>query len=139
MRYLVSKEEISSIRYRLDYLYDVFKLYFVKKQEDDKFIVLESFPNGTLDNLMFIIGHDEDVYKYMCKDIKETIIVAITCNCNYLKKFAQNKDIFVAKSQNGIVIKYDGNKWGFNFGITQSEVNLYNNRSKSIVKKYLNL
>ena len=137
MRYLLCKEEHHSQSARLEYLYDVFKLYFIKKDEDDCFIIYESFPYGTLNDLVFIIGHDKDVYRYVdrhMKDMKEDIIVAITCNYRLLDKFAKLKNVFVPKSKNGIVQKYDGHKWGFDFSITDSELHLYNNRYMDVYK-----
>lgn len=138
MKYLFDKKEINSLKDRSSYVYDVFHLYAINKEETENFIILETFPFGYME-VFFILGHDVFVYEYLNKNINkinENVIVAITCLPNKLKKFlSYNKKIYVSKNYNELTRKYNGNKWGFNFDITDSEIDLYNNRSINIIEK----
>lgn len=138
MRYLVSKTEAKSIKSRKEYIYDIFHIYTLQKDENEKFVSLYGFPFNHVD-IFFIIGHDNEVYNYLKENItsiNESIIVAVTCHAEWLKKFLESgKKIFVPKSNQAIVEKYDGSKWGFNFDITDSEINFYKNKSEDYVKR----
>ena len=138
MRYLFDKKEINTLKDRYSYIYDVFHLYTITKGESENFIILETFPFGYMD-IFFIVGHDIFVYEYLNENINqinENVLVSIKCLPNKLKKFANyNKEIYVSKNYNKLTIKYYGDKWGFNFDITDSEIDLYNNRSVDIIEK----
>jgi len=140
MRYLLCKSEEDSLNHRIEYIFDIFKLYAIKTEETNKFIVLETFPFKTSTSypeVLFIIGHSEDVNIYLERnipDMKENIILTITCFPNKLKKFLKyNKQIYSSKNKRGITHKYKGDDWGFKFDISDSEINLYNNRGLDLL------
>ena len=39
MRYLLCKSEEDSLNHRIEYIFDIFKLYAIKTEETNKFIV----------------------------------------------------------------------------------------------------
>lgn len=140
MRYLLCKSEEDGLNHRIEYIFDIFKLYAIKTGETNKFIVLETFPFKTSTSypkVLFIIGHSEDVNKYLEKniaDMTENIILTITCFPNKLKRFLKyNKQIYSSKNKNGITEKYKGDNWGFKFDISYSEIDLYNNRKLNLM------
>lgn len=125
---------------RKEYLYDVFKLYFVNgKSLDSGFIMLESFPKREYD-IFIIKGHADAVYNYLSNNgerINEDIIIAITC---YPKKFKKlrlrGKKLYFPKVDSiDEAILYPGTEFGFNFDITDSEIDLYNSKNESINKR----
>ncbi|MEI3234291.1 MAG: hypothetical protein V8S33_07760 [Intestinibacter bartlettii] len=44
MIYLFCKSEEDGLNHRIEYIFDIFKLYAIKTGETNKFIVLETFP-----------------------------------------------------------------------------------------------
>lgn len=81
-----------------------------------------------------------DYLKENIKNINEDIMVAITCFPKILKEFfSDSKEIYVFKNTNGITKKYNGEKWGGNFYITDSELDLYNSKEHDIIKKFMSL
>lgn len=138
MRYLFSKSEEKLIRFRQEYVYDVFKLYTLVKGEKDNFIVLDGFPLKYID-IFFIIGHTHEVYKFIknnIKEIYEETIVIISCNTSLFNDFSTyNKRIYVSKNKMGLAEAYDGSKWGFDFPITETELNIYKNKASDIITR----
>lgn len=125
---------------RKEYLYDIFKLYFVNNMSfDSEFIVLESFPKQQYD--VFVIkGHVGVVYNYLLNNseyINEHTIVVITCYPEKFKKLRiHDKKLYFPKVDlKGEAILYPGIEYGFNFDITDSEIDLYNNKNESICKR----
>ena len=47
MIYLLCKSEEDGLNHRIEYIFDIFKLYAIKTGETNKFIVLETFPFKT--------------------------------------------------------------------------------------------
>lgn len=137
MRYLFMKSEENTKKARMEYLFDIFNLYTLSK-EDENFIILDGFPFTFID-VFFIIGHEKLVCEYLetnIEDIPEMNIVAITCNSKLLKKFKdRGKRIFVSKNKDGITKTYDGKRWGFEFDITDSELDFYNNKNTDIIDR----
>lgn len=131
------KSEEKTKKARMEYLFDIFKIYTLSK-EDENFIILEGFPFAFVD-VLFIIGHDKLVYEYLEKNfdsILESNIVVITCNPVLFKIFkGRGKAIFVSKNKNGLTRIYDGKKWGFEFDITDSEIDFYNSKDDDIMEK----
>lgn len=137
MKYLFMKSEEDTKKSRMEYLFDVFNIYTLSK-EDENFIILEGFPFNYID-VFFIIGHEKLVYEYLKKNfnsIGEKNVAIITCYPKMFKEFkAKGKNIFVSKSDNGITRTYEGNKWGFEFNISDSELDFYNNSNSNIMEK----
>lgn len=131
------KSEERTKKARMEYLFDIFKIYTLSK-EDENFIILEGFPFAFVD-VLFIVGHDKLVYEYLEKNfdsIPESNIVVITCNPILFKMFkGKGKTIFVSKNKNGLTRIYDGKKWGFEFDITDSELDFYNSKDTDIMEK----
>lgn len=138
MRYLLRKEQRSELLPRCQYLFDVFKLWFVPTGEIDSFIILESFP-FVKDDLLLIYGHNSDVSGYFRRhatDVKEKNIAIISCRLeisayNYLN----NKSIYLAPQTKGMAKLLFGEEYGFEFDITDAELQLYNCRVYDPIQK----
>lgn len=134
MRYVILKSNISlkEKKARQEYLYDIFKIYFMPfcyKTHSE----LKSIPFNFGDTI-FIYGHNEQVYRYLLNNkIKETNIVLITCYFGRLTKIRlENKNMFYTEE---ITDRFNGEEYGFDFEITNSEINLYNCPYSSIEDK----
>ena len=94
---------------------------------------LEGYPD-----IFFIVGHFDQVYRYLSKNIvsiSENIILTITCLPKGLKRFLEyGKQIYSSKNINGITRKYKGCHWGFDFDISDSEIDLYKNRNLDLLQ-----
>jgi len=134
MRYIILKNNITlnEIRSRQEYLYDVFKLYTIPIYFEN-YIVLKSIPE-TKASVIFIRGHNNDVYNFLKSyKPKERIIVLITCYIGLITKIRfYNKQVFFTKP---ITDRFNGNEYGFNFGITNAEIDLYNCPYEKLYKK----
>lgn len=125
---------------RKEYLYNVFKLYFVNNMRfNNGFIVLESFPKQEYD-ILIIKGHKNVVYDYLINNNKlvyEQTIIAVTCFPDEFKKLRMHdKKLYFPKvNLNGEAILYKGIEYGFSFDITDSEIDLYNNKNENIYKR----
>lgn len=145
MRYLIVKPNISEkeILARMEYIYDVFNLYTLKDSLNsaEEIVVLQSIPKTTID-LFMIVGHDRKTDDYMkthYKEIQENNIVIIACNTSKFKclDLFKNKNVYIPKNKN-IISSYSGQRYGFDFEITDEEIMLYRNRSKDIEKMLKN-
>ena len=125
------KNELSD---RFSYMYDVFHTYMKIDKKTEKYIEASSFPKQGLDYI-FIIGHSGFVAKYLAnsKIFTEKLIV-VSCGAenliNYNSKNIRCEEIYIGKSKKTTVDRFSGEELGFNFDITESEVDLYNNRKK---------
>ena len=137
MRYVIlkSKVEIKEICSRQEYLYDVFKVYTIPLYKNGV-VELKSFPENVFD-VLFIFGHNNQVYSYLnANKPTEKNIVLITCYTGPITKFnMSDKKIFYT---NNITYKLDGKKYGFEYEITDSELNLYNCKNDSLEEKLEN-
>lgn len=134
MRYILLRKKISfeEIKSRQEYLYDVFKIYTIPFYFDN-YVELRSIPEN-YGNVVFINGHNNQVYDYlMNQEPKERDIVMITCYQGLVKKIKfPNKDMFFTDTTTE---KLNGREYGFDFEITNSELNLYNCPYISVKKK----
>lgn len=136
---------------RQEYLYDLFKIYFIIKKTCYKeksfcapdYYVLESFPSVIFKDFIVIVGDTNFVVKYINMN-KDTFgnkkLILITCKKGYLSFFKKLHllkcdKIFIAKTTNDEVDYYDGSKWGFDFKITLSELDFYNSNEKNLIKR----
>ena len=138
MKYLVAETQAYEIPGRLEYLYDIFHLYFMPQNTIDGFIPLT--PLGVAEpSILFVVGHYDQIAKYLDQNndqIKEKTIVFITCYANHLKTYKKNKATwFTSFSKDEISYCYAGDKYGFGFAITESELNFYNSRETDIFKR----
>lgn len=134
MRYAIlkNKVDIKEIHSRQEYLYDVFKVYTIPFSYNG-IVELKSFPENAFD-VLFIFGHNDQVFSYLNTNIvNEENIVLITCYTGSITKFnISNKKIFYT---NNITYKLDGKKYGFEYEITDAELNLYNCKKDSLEEK----
>lgn len=128
MRYLLHESQRQEISGRCEFLYDILHLYFLPRTSEGSYIPL--LPLGTYDlDILFITGHANHVEEYLNKYIKtipETIIVATTCLPQNLKKYTNQKQIYVPDIDGQYCYYHDGKPYGFRFNPTDSELNFYN-------------
>ena len=74
------------------------------------------------------MGHYDQVRKYLksnIRNIEEGTIVLITCYASKLKRFKKNDKVwFVSTAENELSYCYRGKDYGFEFDITESEIDL---------------
>ena len=81
------------IQGRKEYLYDIFKTYFIIKHTDysiDNFLhpnyyILENFPSNIWEKYYFIVGDTDFVIRYIKskrKELTNKILIVITCKKN---------------------------------------------------------
>lgn len=138
MRYFLRKKQRSELLLRCQYLYDVFKLWFVPTGEIGAFDILESFPFGN-DDILLIYGHNfeiVDLFNQYATEVREKNIAIISCETNvpngYLLK---DKRIFLAPQRNRKAHLLIGNDYNFEFDITDAELLLYNCHLKKPLQK----
>lgn len=128
MRYLVHKSQKSEITARQSYLYDIFHLYFLPINLEGGFIPL--IPVGEKGpDVLFIIGHThqiEEHLKYYSNTISESIIVITSCFGMSFHHMAIKKEIFIPKNATQLCKLRNGEAFGFDFEITDAELDFYN-------------
>lgn len=138
MRYFLRKEQRSELSLRCQYLYDVFKLWFIQTGEVKDFDVLESFPFVN-DDIALIYGHNYEIVSLLKKHsakLKEKNIAIISCETNVPKGyFLKNKRVFLAPQREGKAELLIGKDYGFEFDITDAELLLYNCRIQGALEK----
>lgn len=143
MRYVFQnkKENIG----RLEYLFDIFKEKFCFVEEKDGFFIYEG-PTLNKKGIFFITGHNDKVEFFLCNNkIKEKNIVINSCFIERItriyKKKINNKKIKIYSSKitdKTLVYLYPGERYGFKFPITDSELNFYNDKNNHIMSKIKN-
>lgn len=134
MRYLLHESQHDELLARQKYLYDVFHLYFIPDISDNGFITLKSV-GCCFNEILFITGHDRYVMNYLrtCSEfITETTIVITSCGGDRFKEYANNKTLFVPDDDQYFCYYRDGRPFGFDFPITDNELNLYNTNGSII-------
>lgn len=142
MRYLLHESQVNELVSRKIYLYDVFHIFFLPGHPEGRYIPLS--PIGVKGpSILFITGHTNYVQEYLdsnIAEIPEKTIVITSCFGVSFKKYASKKTIFVPDGAGSLCLLRDGTPFGFNFDISDSELNLYNapgeimNRIKSAYK-----
>ena len=137
---------------RKDYLYNIFKLYFVIKKTVylkgnftlPQYYILESFPFNSMNNIYVVVGDTNFVIEYINTHKEEfngKTLVIITCVKNNKKKInrllstLKCTSIYLTRQNNDEADYYDGSKWGLNFKITLSELDFYNSYKSNIIEK----
>ena len=123
------------LRSRQEYLYDVFKLFTIPFKVNGV-VELKTFPFKKTD-LLFMYGHNIQVNDYLKNHtVIEKNIVLITCYIGSITNLKlRGKNLYYSDV---ITNKLDGKRYGFDFDITNSELNLYNSKEKSIYKRIQN-
>ena len=142
MRYFLRKKQRSEISLRCQYLYDVFKLWFVPTGEIGDFDVFESIPRGN-DDLALIYGHNFEIvflFERHSAALREKNLAIISCESDKPNGyFLKNKRVFLGPQRNGKAELLIGAEYGFDFDITDAELRLYNCRIKDPLKKVLSV
>ncbi len=129
MRCLIDVSQEAEVIERMNYLYEVFKVYTLPRHVRGEFITLDSIPLYDPDILIFV-GHDSKVKRYIEKfheTICEKYIVLITCQAESIAlKLPDDKIVFVSYQDDDASRKRRGSDYGFKFDITDSELDLYN-------------
>ncbi len=77
-----------------------------------------------------IVGHNYAVKNYLtCHNFKETIVVAITCDggCDYKRLNLPGKKLYIPyQNDENLVDLLSGKEFGFEFDVTESELQFYN-------------
>lgn len=144
MRNFIDYENIrglDELRSRKVFIEDVTKLYFVKQCIIGRFIVLQSFPFTSEPDICLIYAHNynvADLIKNYINKINESNIFIISCLHGYKGAFlATKKKIYICPQEEEYVNLRYGKPYGFDFDITDVELNLYNSPYKTITEKLL--
>ena len=128
MRYLLHETLQDELSGRQKYLFDVFRMYFVPGKTESGFIPLKPIGVGAPD-ILFITGHNnyvEDYLKTRAKIIPERTIVITSCTGQAVKNYIiEKKEIYIPDLQ-PICLLRDGKPYGFEFEISDNELDLYN-------------
>ena len=128
MRYLLHETQRDELTGRQQYLYDVFRLYFLPGKPEGGFIPLMPVGTGCPD-ILFITGHTDFVRDYLNRAIKgipEKTIIITSCMGRSFKKYTAGKEIYVPDLKQPLCLLRDGRPYGFDFEISDAELNLYN-------------
>ena len=128
MRYLIHTTQLNEAPARCEYLYDIFKLYFVSGKPEGEYTPFS--PVGDCgEDILFIVGHSHYVDKYLMQHINsitEKAIVITSC-CGFMfAKYAMQKTIYVPDFLQKHCVLYNGKPFGFNFNISDAELRFYN-------------
>ena len=128
MRYLIHESQLNEARARCEYLYDVFKLYFLPGKPEGSYTPFIPVGNNEED-ILFITGHTPYVHAYLrafLASIPEKEIVITSCMGHSFVKYATERTLYVPD----VLKKYcdirDGRAYGFDFRISDAELNFYN-------------
>lgn len=138
MRYLLQKENAAEQKLRLQFLFDVFKIWFVAVGTEENFFVFQSFPFSSWEpDVMLIYGHNYHILPYLMNgSVPEKYIYIISCmdaDSNLIS--IPGKCIYYdSKSESTTNIMY-GADFGFDFDITDAELNLYNSKCLTAKEK----
>ena len=136
MRYLLHESQRSELKARQQYLFDIFRMYFLPGEPEKRFIPLKPVGIGSPD-ILFITGHTNYVRDYLkeaFKSIPEKIIIITSCMGYSFRKYAEEKEIYVPDSNRILCSLRDGRPYGFDFSISDAELNFYNS-SGTIIER----
>lgn len=128
MRYLIHESQLYEARARCEYLYDVFKLYFLPGKPEGSYTPF--IPVGSEgEDILFITGHANYVHSYLgayLNSIPEKEIVITSCLGQSFTKYASKKTIYVPDIHKKYCDIRDGHAYGFDFKISDAELDFYN-------------
>ena len=128
MRYLLHETQRGELHARQQYLFDVFRMYFLPGKPEGGFIPLVPVGTGCPD-ILFITGHTGYVESYLrgaAKSVTEKTVVITSCMGLSFKKYAARKVIYVPDLKRPLCLLRDGRPYGFDFEISDAELDLYN-------------
>lgn len=128
MRYLIHESQLDEARARCEYLYDVFKLYFLPGKPEGSYTPFIPVGNNEED-IMFITGHANYVHSYLgmyLNSIPEKEIVITSCMGESFSKYTSKKVIYVPNISKKYCDIRDGHAYGFDFKISDAELDFYN-------------
>lgn len=128
MRYLIHESQLDEARARCEYLYDVFKLYFLPGKPEGSYTPFVPVGNNEED-IMFITGHTNYVHSYLgmyLNSIPEKEIVITSCMGESFSKYTSKKVIYVPNISKKYCDIRDGHAYGFDFKISDAELDFYN-------------
>ena len=128
MRYLIHESQLNEVRARCEYLYDVFKLYFLPGKPEGSYTPF--IPVGSEgEDILFITGHANYVHSYLdthLNCIPEKMIVVTSCLGQSFTKYARQKTIYVPDISKKYCDIRNGCAYGFDFMISDAELDFYN-------------
>ena len=143
MRCFIQKELIDTLPGRVQLLQDITKLYMVKCiSNTTRFFCYQSFPFNQHKDICIIYGHNNLVSELLNHndDVTEKSIYLISCAKDYRPTYSvKKKDVYIApQNEDDYLIPYKGSYFGFDFDITDVELNLYNCRKLGFEKALKN-
>lgn len=130
MRYILQSQFADELSHRRAYLYDTLCLWFTVTQDETNNIVLTSMPNTIYGSVLFIVGHNTFVKRYLDSSvITEERVVAITCDgvCDFKSLELQGKELYLPfLNEKGYADLLIGKNYGFDFDLTESEIQFFN-------------
>ena len=144
MRYLIHKSQLHEASARCEYLYDVFKLYFLPGKPEGSYTPFS--PVGDMgEDVLFITGHNNYVHEYLkshLSTIPEKTIVITSCDGLSFAKYSKIRIIYVSDIIQKHCILRNGQFYGLRFRVSDAELNFYNatgNIKNRIEKSYFRL
>lgn len=135
MRVLLDPAFKTELASRLQFLYETFGIYFLQKNdstnggEQDALVIL-SFPESYEDEICIIFGHNDFAARMLREQnhyISEKNVFIIACRGSYgWNMLAGKKIVYFPKYSEDIELTYKGDEYGFDFDVTDAELNLYN-------------
>ena len=147
MRYFLDRRVGACKDARREYLYETFKVFFIELPSsavgeglNRTAIVFQSFPSTFEENICIICGHNSFVAHILQNygsEIPEKEIFIISCAHGYREQYhVKGKKVYLVPQVNEYVNQHSGQAFGFEFAITDAELNMYNN-SKATAKEKL--
>lgn len=138
MRYAIKCTDEQELKYRLEYLEEIFKMKFMFEIKKDDFLIYHSFPIRN-SNIFFIIGHCHEIKKFLENNkIKEKNVVINSCYPNSISKISKikSKKIYFSKTEEtGKNYLFNGSEYNLQFDITNSELDLLNSKKNRVIEK----
>ena len=150
MRYFLDPSLEKHKNARREYLYDIFKIFFVELSDCSMTdglgrgaIVLQSFPATYEANVGIICGHNSFVAHILQQyglEMPEKELFIITCEHKYRTKYyVKGKKIYLAPQVKGFANQHNGALFGFDFDITDAELNMFNTGNIAPKEKLLSV
>lgn len=140
MKYMLQNVFHNELTARQKYIYQALSIWTIISSNSPDWIHLTSVPSTCLD-ILFIVGHNNFVKRYLeTSSVSEKMIVAITCNgsINFSKLRLPGKTIYLPhQNENNYVDLINGKLYGFDFDLTESEIQFYNSKNNANILQRL--